>query len=85
MTEEALARSKKRQHKMDHPFFTLDYWKDDGWYVGRLREVPSVISQGKTLSELKANIIDAYRLVTEEVSSSVTRGQFQSTILGIPL
>ena len=20
--------------------FTLDYWIDDGWYVGKLREVP---------------------------------------------
>ena len=20
--------------------FTLDFWLDDGWYVGRLREVP---------------------------------------------
>ena len=26
--------------------FTLEYWIDDGWYVGRLREVPGVFSQG---------------------------------------
>ncbi len=27
--------------------FTLEYWVDDGWYVGRLREVPGIFSQGK--------------------------------------
>ena len=46
--------------------FTLDYWLDDGWYVGKLREVPGVFSQGESLAELKANIQDAYRLMTEE-------------------
>ena len=23
--------------------FTLEYWTDDGWYVGRLREIPAVM------------------------------------------
>ena len=36
--------------------FTLDYWIDDGWYVGKLREVPGVFSQGETFEELKLNI-----------------------------
>ena len=48
---------------------TLDYWLDDGWYVGKLREVPNVFSQGKSLAELKANIQDAYRLMAEEAPS----------------
>jgi predicted RNase H-like HicB family nuclease len=43
--------------------FTLEYWKDDDWYVGRLREVPGVFSQGETIRELETNIRDAYRLV----------------------
>ena len=43
--------------------FTLDFWVDDGWYVGKLREVPGVFSQGKTLKELKLNIKDAYDLI----------------------
>jgi len=45
--------------------FTLEYWKDDGWYVGRLKEVPGVFSQGETLEELVENIRDAYQLVLE--------------------
>lgn len=44
--------------------FTLEYWQDDGWFVGRIREVPGVFSQGETLDELERNIGDAYRLIT---------------------
>ena len=43
--------------------FTLEYWLDDNWYVGRIREIPGVFSQGETLEELEANIADAYRMV----------------------
>ena len=43
--------------------FTLEYWMDDGWYVGRLKEVPGVFSQGESLEELEENIRDAYRFV----------------------
>ncbi len=46
--------------------FTLEYWIDDGWYVGKLKEVPGVFSQGESLDELQANIQDAYALMTEE-------------------
>ena len=46
--------------------FTLEYWLDEGWYVGRLKEVPGVISQAETLSELEENIREAYQLVTDD-------------------
>jgi len=46
--------------------FTLEYWKDTGWYVGKLKEVPGVFSQGKSLRELEENIRDAYYLMVEE-------------------
>jgi predicted RNase H-like HicB family nuclease len=46
--------------------FTLEYWLDDGWYVGRLKEIPGVFSQGETLTELEENIRDAYQLVKED-------------------
>ena len=45
--------------------FTLEYWEDDGWLVGRLVEVPGVFSQGETLKELKENIEDAYKLMVK--------------------
>jgi predicted RNase H-like HicB family nuclease len=48
--------------------FTLEYWRDDRWYVGRLKGVPGVFSQGKSLEELEENIRDAYQMMiaTEE-------------------
>lgn len=36
---------------------------DDGWYVGQLEELPDVISQGRTIQELKLNLYDALELV----------------------
>jgi len=47
-------------------FFTLGYWMDERWFVGRLKEVPGVFSQGQTLEELKENILEAYSLMIEE-------------------
>jgi len=44
---------------------TLEYWVDDGWMIGRLKEVPSVFSQGETIEELEKNIRDAYELMLE--------------------
>lgn len=46
-------------------FFTLEYWKDEEWFVGRLKEVPGVFSQGETLEALQENIADAYRMMLE--------------------
>ncbi len=46
--------------------FTLEYWIDDGWYVGKLKEVPGIFSQGETLEELEENIRDAYSLMLED-------------------
>ncbi|WP_045221469.1 type II toxin-antitoxin system HicB family antitoxin [Desulfonatronum thioautotrophicum] len=45
---------------------TLVYWEDDGWLVGKIKEIPGVFSQGETLDELKENIRDAYLLMMED-------------------
>jgi predicted RNase H-like HicB family nuclease len=50
---------------MQHQF-TLEFWEDDGWFVGKLKEVPGVFSQGETLEELEDNIADAYKLTCEQ-------------------
>ena len=54
--------------------FTLEYWRDHGWVVGRLREVPGVFSQGETLEDLEANIRDAYKLMMEDAEPSSPPG-----------
>ena len=46
--------------------FTLEYWIDDAWYVGRLKEVPAIFSQGETMDELEQNIREAYKLMMED-------------------
>jgi predicted RNase H-like HicB family nuclease len=46
--------------------YTLEYWKDDGWYVGKLKEIPGVFSQGESLNELVMNIKEVYQLMLED-------------------
>lgn len=58
--------------------FTLQYWKDGGWFVGKLREVPNVFSQGKTLEELVENIEDAYALMVKESEESIPKKRYKS-------
>ena len=63
--------------------FTLEYWQDDGWYVGKLREIPGVFSQGKTLEELKENVIDAYRMMLAEYDVEDEHAGTESIELGV--
>lgn len=46
--------------------FTLEYWIDDDWFVGKLKEIPGIFSQGETLEELETNIQDAYDMILKE-------------------
>ncbi|MDM7924573.1 MAG: type II toxin-antitoxin system HicB family antitoxin [bacterium] len=63
--------------------FALEYWLDNDWYVGKIKEIPGVFSQGETLDELKENIRDAYRMMVRESaptyqpSSSVQETEFE--------
>ena len=63
-------------------YFTLEYWLDDDWYVGKLKEVPGVFSQGETLEELEANVREAYQLVMEE-NGSFSRAEFQTKEIAV--
>ena len=38
---------------------------ENGWMVGQIEEIPAIISQGKTIEELKANLLDALNLYLE--------------------
>ncbi len=38
---------------------------ENGFYVGQIEEMPEVISQGKTIEELKENLMDAFTLIIE--------------------
>ncbi|HRJ21490.1 MAG TPA: type II toxin-antitoxin system HicB family antitoxin [Bryobacteraceae bacterium] len=56
----------------------LEYWKDGGWFVGRLWQIPGVFSQGSTLEALEENIRDAYRLMIAEKEESPVEGTIES-------
>ena len=46
---------------------TLEYWQENGWFEGRLREIPEVLGQGQTLNELEEHIReDCAALVSDE-------------------
>lgn len=38
---------------------------ESGWYIGQIEEVPAVLSQGRTIKELKENLVDALMLIFE--------------------
>jgi len=38
---------------------------ENGWLVGQIEEVPAAMSQGKTIEELKENLLDALRLILD--------------------
>jgi predicted RNase H-like HicB family nuclease len=64
--------------------FILEYWRDGGWFVGRLVEVPAVFSQGATLDELDENIREAYELmVTQERTPAPTSASLRPVELEI--
>jgi len=61
--------------------FILDYWQDDGWYVGRLRGVPGVFSQGQDMEELEENIRDAYQMMLEDESQAPTHSTAKPIVI----
>ena len=45
--------------------YTAVYEKRGKWYIGFVREVPGVNTQGKTLTEVKRNLREALSLILE--------------------
>jgi predicted RNase H-like HicB family nuclease len=45
---------------------------EDGWIVARVVEVPGAISQGRTRSEARENVIDALRLMLSPDDGAVS-------------
>lgn len=42
---------------------TMMYWKSDQFWLGKLREHPEIMTQGRTLKELEKNLRDAYEMM----------------------
>ena len=54
---------KKATKTQEIDFSAVIEKSNDGWYVGQIPEMPEVISQGKTIEELRENLLDALKLV----------------------
>ena len=53
---------------------------DDGWYVGQIEEFPAAISQGKTIDEVKSNLIDALMLLME-TNKELTKKEYTDKVV----
>lgn len=42
---------------------TMIYWKGEKFWLGKIKEHPEIMTQGKTLKELEVYLKDAYRLM----------------------
>lgn len=45
---------------------TMIYWKSEKFWLGKLREHPEIMTQGRTLKELEENLKDAYKMMVME-------------------
>ena len=58
---------------------------ENGWLVGQIEEVPAVISQGRTVEEVKANLLDALELLLQTQRELTERDYVGRTVIREPL
>ena len=54
---------------------------ESGMYVGQIEEFPAAISQGKTIDELKTNLIDALKILLDVQKKQLYKGYGKIKIL----
>ena len=57
---------------------TVIITKGDDFYVSGIKEIPAVLSQGETIEEARANVLDALRLYLEDMQQEPG---FDNTVL----
>jgi len=55
----------QRYIKNDMEYTAIIRKTKDGWYAAKCAQVPEAITQGKTLEEVKENLLDAIELVLQ--------------------
>lgn len=48
---------------------TIVISKGDEFFIGTIKEIPSVVSQGNTIEDAKENVMDALKLYLEDMQS----------------
>lgn len=54
---------------------------ESGLFIGRIKEIPAVLTQGNTIEEVKENIIDALDLYLEDMREEYSNDS-DSVVLG---
>jgi len=57
---------------------TLVISKGEGFYIGTIKEIPAVITQGKTIDEARENVMDALALYLENMKET---NKLENTVL----
>lgn len=57
---------------------TIVISKGEEFYIGAIKEIPSVLSQGATIQEAKENVLDALELYLEDMQQEKN---FENTVL----
>lgn len=55
--------------------YTIVIVRSEGWYAGYVKELPGAHSQGKTIKEVKDNLIEAIKMVLESNYKHFIKGQ----------
>jgi predicted RNase H-like HicB family nuclease len=69
----------KKRKRMN--FTAIIEKSDDGWYVGQLEELPAVLSQGKTVDELKENLLDALQMLLDANKEATSFNYTQKNVI----
>ena len=57
---------------------TIVISKGEEFYIGAIKEIPTVLSQGATIQEAKENVLDALELYLEDMQQ---KKNFENTVL----
>jgi predicted RNase H-like HicB family nuclease len=57
---------------------TIVISKGEEFYIGAIKEIPSVLSQGATIQEAKENVLDALEFYLEDMQQEKN---FENTVL----
>ena len=57
---------------------TIVVSKGEEFYIGAIKEIPAVLSQGATIQEAKDNVLDALELYLEDMQQEKN---FENTVL----
>lgn len=57
---------------------TIVISKGDDLFIGTIKEIPAVVSQGESVDEARANVIDALKLYLEDMQQE---NSFDNTVL----